>query len=85
MLWKFLVSDKRIGSVKIVSPSTHESYEITPWGTWVPTIDFNQIKDYERQICCDRGNGLVWIKAFAEGNPTVDRPMPTRLPDFKEG
>ena len=85
MSWTYLVADKRAGSVRVISPNTEEHYEITQWGTWVPTEDVKQLLVQERDVCCDEGH-LIRIVVFARGNPTEDqmKDRPIRPPRYKQ-
>jgi len=84
-MWTWLVSDRRVGSIKIVSPNTQESYEITQWGSWVPTVDVEKLLQLERDVCCTQGGGLVRVRILACGNPTTDQMKihPKRTPRAK--
>jgi hypothetical protein len=84
-MWTFLVADRRAGSVKVASPNTEEAYEITRWGSWVPTVDVEGLLKQTRMVCCGEGGGLISVKVFAEGRPTQEqmRKRPTRNPRMK--
>lgn len=82
MPWKFMVSDRRFGTKRIVSPNCDEVYMISTRGSWVPDCDVEYLL------------GVTWrcpasgipVKPFSIGNPTREKmkQMPEREPQQKQ-
>ena len=76
-MWTFVVSDRRAGHIPIASPNVDESYNITPQGEWVPTVDVDMLLEMRRMICCPTPQSLQIV---FKGTATVDKPKPDRKP-----
>lgn len=84
-MWTLVVSHRRAGSKKIVSPNTEEEYTISTVGSWVPTVDVPALLEQEAHVCCGPNNTLTWVRIFTRGNPTADqmKNKPERMPKLK--
>lgn len=67
----FVASDPRLGSWAGTSPTTGDSFTITPQGTWVPKEDWEWLKSFKKQ-CPGCGSNQP-IQMFHLGSPSVEQ------------
>lgn len=86
--WIFVCTEKWLGSWRPnggISPNTLESYTISPYGTWVPAVDWEWLSGF-RKACATCGSDRTPVQIVNRVNPTEAqlRSKPEHMPRVRE-
>jgi len=69
--WLFVASDSRLGDWQPSGGYTLEQYVITPRGTWVPAVDWEWLKPFEKKCPGCKSKGA--IQMFHMASPSAEQ------------
>jgi hypothetical protein len=58
--WAFCTTDRRVGSISVVGPSSGKRWAVSIRGEWLPEDDALELYETMRQVWCRRENR--WIE-----------------------